>query len=44
MLVSPLMGPILAVTFGAKICDGEMVKRGLRNELYGVLVCLVLAR
>ena len=35
MLVSPLMGPILAVTFGAKIRDLEMVTRGVRNELCG---------
>ena len=40
MLISPLMGPILAVSFGAKIRDREMVLRGLRNELIGIAVCV----
>jgi len=41
MLVSPLMGPILCVTFGAAIQKREMVTRGIRNEAYGMLICVV---
>ena len=38
MLVSPLMGPILAITFGFVIRDKHMLWRGLRNEAWGVLI------
>ena len=31
MLVSPLMGPILAIAFGLTILDFDMVSRGCRN-------------
>lgn len=40
MLVSPLMGPILCVSFGAVIKNTEMVKRGLKNEMFGVAICI----
>ena len=38
MLVSPLMGPILSITFGLSTLKWDIVKRGLRNELLGVLI------
>eukprot|EP01129_Flabellula_baltica_P001703 TRINITY_DN11639_c0_g1_i1.p1 TRINITY_DN11639_c0_g1~~TRINITY_DN11639_c0_g1_i1.p1 ORF type:complete len:368 (+),score=74.53 TRINITY_DN11639_c0_g1_i1:14-1117(+) len=38
MLVSPLMGPILAFTFGSILLDGKLVKRGVWSEFIGVLV------
>jgi uncharacterized hydrophobic protein (TIGR00271 family) len=38
MLVSPLMGPILAMTFGTLIGKFDISMRGLRNELYGTLL------
>ena len=41
MSVSPLMGPILSMTFGVAINKGEMIKRGLRNEAAGVIVSLL---
>mmetsp|Transcript_28956 Transcript_28956/g.40713 ORF Transcript_28956/g.40713 Transcript_28956/m.40713 type:complete len:409 (-) Transcript_28956:32-1258(-) len=41
MLVSPLMGPILCVTFGCAIRNTEMIKRGLRNEIVGLAICLL---
>ncbi|XP_049513794.1 uncharacterized protein LOC119466483 isoform X2 [Dermacentor silvarum] len=41
MLVSPLMGPIAAITFGIIIRDKSLVKVGLRTELCGLLLCLV---
>ena len=36
--LSPLMGPILSFAFGLAVEDGPMVRRGLRNELVGVLI------
>lgn len=41
MLLSPLMSPILAITFGLAIGHGGLTRRGLRNELIGVIVALV---
>ena len=40
MLLSPLMSPILCLTYGAAVGHGEMLRRGLRNEAAGVLVAL----
>lgn len=40
MLVSPLMGPILGVTFGTAIQKKAMVMRSIRNEAYGMLICV----
>jgi len=41
MLVSPLMGPIVGMTFSAIIYDWGMFVKSFRNELYGVLVCWI---
>ena len=41
MLVSPLMGPILSITFGLSRHDVSTVKRGLRNEAIGVVISAV---
>eukprot|EP01138_Halocafeteria_seosinensis_P016275 gb/GECG01016605.1/.p1 GENE.gb/GECG01016605.1/~~gb/GECG01016605.1/.p1 ORF type:complete len:745 (+),score=76.00 gb/GECG01016605.1/:1-2235(+) len=41
MLVSPLMGPIICITFGTFIFDWSMVKRGLVSEGLGLLICVV---
>jgi uncharacterized membrane protein len=38
MLVSPLMGPILSLTFGAAVLKESIIKRGLRNEVIGVAI------
>ncbi|RYH27786.1 DUF389 domain-containing protein [archaeon] len=40
MLVSPLMGPILSITFGLAVGDKESVRKGLRNEFVGILIAL----
>ena len=40
MLVSPLMGPIMAFTFGSIILDWPMVKQGLYSEVIGLSCCL----
>merc|ERR1719436_1139242 len=39
MLVSPLMGPIVGMTFSAIIWDKKMFKKSLRNETLGVILC-----
>ena len=36
------MGPIMAQTLGACVGDRAMLMKGLRNELVGVFVCLVI--
>eukprot|EP00028_Trichosphaerium_sp_Am-I-7-wt_P007716 CAMPEP_0168514182 /NCGR_PEP_ID=MMETSP0405-20121227/3947_1 /TAXON_ID=498012 /ORGANISM="Trichosphaerium sp, Strain Am-I-7 wt" /LENGTH=322 /DNA_ID=CAMNT_0008533239 /DNA_START=77 /DNA_END=1045 /DNA_ORIENTATION=- len=36
MIVSPLMGPITALTFGTVIQSKTMVYKGFRNEFYGL--------
>jgi hypothetical protein len=41
MLVSPLMGPILSITFGLAINDTSIIWRGLRNEIVGILLCIL---
>ncbi|GAB5356932.1 hypothetical protein AAMO2058_000330700 [Amorphochlora amoebiformis] len=38
MLVSPLMGPILGISFGYFIADNNMMMKSMRNELYGMLL------
>lgn len=40
MLVSPLMNPILGMVFGLSIREHSLWKRGLRNELIGLFICL----
>lgn len=40
MLVSPLMNPILGVVFGLSIREHSLWRRGLRNELIGLIICL----
>eukprot|EP01094_Clydonella_sp_ATCC50884_P024820 TRINITY_DN632_c1_g1_i1.p1 TRINITY_DN632_c1_g1~~TRINITY_DN632_c1_g1_i1.p1 ORF type:complete len:408 (-),score=165.72 TRINITY_DN632_c1_g1_i1:271-1338(-) len=36
MLVSPMMGPILAVSLGILVHDRQMVKEGIKNEAFAV--------
>mmetsp|Transcript_12979 Transcript_12979/g.40978 ORF Transcript_12979/g.40978 Transcript_12979/m.40978 type:complete len:174 (-) Transcript_12979:76-597(-) len=38
MLVSPLMSPILAFTFGTAVRDLALIKRGVYVEIVGVIV------
>ncbi|XP_049858801.1 uncharacterized protein LOC126353764 isoform X2 [Schistocerca gregaria] len=38
MLVSPLMGPVMAMTFGTIIADWKLFKIGLRSEAIGLLL------
>eukprot|EP00011_Vannellida_sp_DIVA3-517-6-12_P001580 CAMPEP_0114610786 /NCGR_PEP_ID=MMETSP0168-20121206/3780_1 /TAXON_ID=95228 ORGANISM="Vannella sp., Strain DIVA3 517/6/12" /NCGR_SAMPLE_ID=MMETSP0168 /ASSEMBLY_ACC=CAM_ASM_000044 /LENGTH=308 /DNA_ID=CAMNT_0001821739 /DNA_START=50 /DNA_END=973 /DNA_ORIENTATION=+ len=41
MLVSPLMGPILAFSLGSLINEKRMVASGLLNEAFSLLVCVI---
>ncbi|XP_046994912.1 uncharacterized protein LOC124606868 [Schistocerca americana] len=41
MLISPLMGPIMAGTVGTIIKDKELMKMGILNEIFGLLICLL---
>ncbi|XP_070490390.1 uncharacterized protein [Chironomus tepperi] len=41
MLISPLMGPILAATLGAIIKNHKLQFWGLRNEIIGIVLCIV---
>lgn len=41
MLVSPIMGPVLSLTFGATLNQWEMAKIGLRNELISLVICII---
>ena len=42
MLVSPVMGPILASIFGCVIEDKKLRNMGIKNGLISILICLVL--
>ncbi|KAF6020592.1 hypothetical protein EB796_021116 [Bugula neritina] len=40
MLISPLMGPILAATFGAVVKDRGLQNVGIKSELIGLALCV----
>jgi len=42
ILVSPLMGPILAGIFGGTVHDRQMTKRGIRHEVYALMICIMI--
>ncbi|KAL1129096.1 hypothetical protein AAG570_013627, partial [Ranatra chinensis] len=42
MLISPLMGPIMAGMFGTVIKDKKLQKMGVCNELLGLLLCVLI--
>ena len=41
MLVSPIMGPILAIVFGTCIKNKKLVRIGLKREMYSLLICII---
>ena len=41
MLVSPIMGPILAVTFGTVINRWPLVRLGIRSSMAGLTICVL---
>ena len=40
MLVSPLMSPVIGLSYGSTIRDWKLVKRSLRNELISIAICI----
>ncbi|GIY49845.1 uncharacterized protein CEXT_344601, partial [Caerostris extrusa] len=42
MLISPIMGPIMAGTFGAVIRDRSLRNLGIKTEILGLFLCLVI--
>ena len=42
MLVSPLMGPILAGIFGGAVRDHNLMWKGIRHEVYALLLCILI--
>jgi len=40
MLVSPLMGPIIAFTFGSYVTEMTLVSKGLVSEFIGLLIAV----
>ena len=42
MLVSPIMGPILAIIFGCVVADKQLRNRGIRNGSISILLCIVI--
>ena len=41
MLVSPLMGPILAIVFGTAVKNKKLIRIGLAREFYCLLICII---
>eukprot|EP01084_Bolivina_argentea_P077774 141101_1 len=45
MLVSPIMGPVLALTFGVHLCKFKFAKAlallGLKNEIWSLIICIL---
>jgi len=41
MLVSPLMGPVMACTFGTMVNKWSLVRLGVWSELCSLLLCIV---
>jgi uncharacterized hydrophobic protein (TIGR00271 family) len=41
MLVSPIMGPILAITFGTMIEKSSLVHQGIINEVVSLVICVM---
>lgn len=42
MLVSPLMGPILAGIFGTVVNDRKLRRQGIVHETYALIICLLI--
>jgi len=41
MLVSPIMGPILAILFGCVISDKKLRNKGIRNGFVSLMLCIL---
>eukprot|EP01082_Thalassiosira_pseudonana_P010082 g8968.t1 g8968 contig34:540966-542250(-) len=41
MLVSPIMGPVVAIAYGATIRDRVLIRKALMNEMVSLLFCIL---
>jgi len=41
MLIAPLLGPNLALALGTVLCDTKLMRRAIRTNVVGVIVCLI---
>lgn len=41
MLLSPIMGPVIGMSYGFTIQDFPLVKRSIRNEAISILICVI---
>ncbi|KAL3317309.1 hypothetical protein Ciccas_004040 [Cichlidogyrus casuarinus] len=41
MLLSPLMDPIMCLLFGLSLRDSDLIKKGIRNGLASLLICIL---
>jgi len=42
MLLSPIMGPVIGMSYGVVIWDLPLVKRSARNEILSIAICVLL--
>ncbi|KAL9179911.1 hypothetical protein ACHAXT_007881 [Thalassiosira profunda] len=42
MLLSPIMGPVIGMSYGLIIWDWPLIKRSARNEILSIVCCIVL--
>lgn len=40
MLLSPLMHPIMGIVFGLSVRESSLWHRGVRNEIFGLILCI----
>lgn len=41
MLLSPIMGPVLGMSYGLVIWDWTLIKRSMRNETVSIVICVL---
>jgi len=41
MLLSPIMGPVIGMSYGLVIWDLRLIKRSIRNELISIVMCVL---
>ena len=41
MLLSPIMGPVIGMSYGLIIWDIPLIKRSARNEILSIVICII---
>lgn len=41
MLVSPIMGPVMGITFGSRVLDWKLARDSAFNEVAALLICVL---